>query len=91
MAPRAPQLAEWQYQPCVASTPTLHDGCVSSCHGAGQRTSPPRGTVIPASRWKYSGGGIRLYGSRCAAERLARGRTGGGAGSVRSPISSSIR
>src|SRR4029078_9222168 len=55
-----------------------------------QDTSPPRGTVIPASRRKYSGGAIRLYGSPDVASRgpvLARGAAEDASG--RSPTSSS--
>ena len=53
--------------------PTEHEGLWSSCSGAGQDTSPSRGTRIPASFAKYSGGLIRLYGSWPWPERFARG------------------
>ena len=57
--------------------------------GRGSDTSPPRGTVMPASRRKYSGGAIRLYGSSPATARRTDGSARrAGAGSGRSPTSS---
>ena len=79
--------------PARGLVPTLQDGWRSRCPGAGQDTSPPRGTLIPARRWKYSGGAIRLYGSALPAppsRRPVRGPDAADGGSGRSPTSSSI-
>ena len=70
----------WQRHPWLGSVPTEHDGFRSSCPAAGQRTSPSRGTTIPASRSKYSRGLIRLYGSGLVAGVAGPGRRPCGVG-----------
>jgi hypothetical protein len=60
-------------EPWLGSVPTEQDGLRSVWPAAGQETSPSRGTTIPASFSKYSGGLIRLYGSRLVPSRLRAG------------------